>query len=597
MIWLHPGILIIFGAFLIPLIRWRTAKKTIFVLLPVLAFFILLMTSFGYFGSLPFVTWKVSVLGKELIFGRIDALSMVFAYVFVIAAICMNIYALHVERDWEHVAAMLYVGSTLSATFAGDLFTLYIFWETMAISSLFLVWFRRTKAAHDAGFRYLLWHIFGGACLLSGIVMHVINTGSTEFTNFLSYLGKGFESVPYYLMLIGFMLNAAVPPLHAWLPDAYPEATVTGAVYMTAFTTKCAVYTLARAFPGAELLMWLGAMMAMYGVVFAMIQNDGRRLLSYHIVSQVGYMVCGVGMGTYLALNGAVAHAFCHILYKALLFMGMGAVIEVTGRNKLTDLGGLYKYMPMTFYLYMVGALSISGLPLFSGFVSKTMTVYASAELHQPIVWFLLEGATIGTFACIALKLPWNVWFKERKIELTAKEPPKNMLVGMALMASLCIFFGNYPGYRILYGILPYPVEFEPYEPLRVVETLEFFMFITFAFVLFKNKFEGEDKIVLDLDWFGRVLGSRFMSFCEGPLMNFAAFIDRKFSNMAKRIRTAFTNPEHIFGANYGSMQVLNTKDTKINFKNQNTIKISTGGALLIVLIFMLFYLAIYLIF
>ncbi|WP_457590295.1 Na(+)/H(+) antiporter subunit D [Geoglobus sp.] len=528
--WIHPGLVIIFGALLIPLIKNRRVEQILFVLLPVISLAILILTSLGYFGAVPFTALKVPFLDYELVFGRVDRLAMVFAYVFSIAAIAMNVYALHAER-LEHFSAMLYVGSALGAVFAGDVFTLYIFWEIMALASLFLIWFRRTRSAERAGFRYALWHLTGGLSLLAGIVLYVLQTGSTAFDPFSPSLG-----LAYYLMLLGFIINAAVPPLHAWLPDAYPEATVTGAVYLTAFTTKTAVYTLARGFAGEEILMWLGAIMAMYGVIFAVLENDGRRLLSYHIISQVGYMVAGVGIGTAMAINGATSHAFTHILYKALLFMGMGAVIHVTGRSKFTELGGIYRYMPLTFWLYMIGAFSISAFPLFSGFVSKNMTVYASAEAHQPLVWLLLEGASVGTFLHTGLKLPWNVWFSKEP-EIEAKEPPKNMLAGMAILAALNVFFGTYPGYKLLYSLLPYPVEYHPYAPAKVIAMSQLLLFTFFAFWLMRDKLRGEAKIVLDTDWLPRVLGSYFIYYSL-RFTEFSKELDRRFLERAAKFKS-----------------------------------------------------------
>jgi len=321
--WFHPSIFYIGGALLIPFLKGRTLK-TYMVVLPALAIVTVFTMSEGTYGVFSF-------LGNELIFGKVDKLSLVFSYVFTIMSLIGVIYGLHVEDKGQHVAAMLYVGSSIGVTFAGDFFVLFIFWEIMAFASSYLVFASREKSAIQAGFRYILVHIFGGVCLLGGITLHYLTTGSLLF----GPIEKD-GSLAFYLILTGFILNAAVPPLHAWLADAYPEATVTGAVFMSAFTTKTAVYVLVRAFPGTELLVWLGAVMALYGVVYAVLENDGRRLLAYHIVSQVGYMVAGVGMGTYMSLNGSVSHAFAHIFYKALLFMGAGAVLQMTGKRKLT---------------------------------------------------------------------------------------------------------------------------------------------------------------------------------------------------------------------------------------------------------------------
>ena len=318
------------------------------------------------------------------------------------------------------------------------------------------------------------------------------------------------NGVAFYLILIGFMLNAAVPPLHAWLTDAYPEATVTGAVFLSAFTTKTAVYALIRAYPGTELLIWMGTVMALYGVVFAMLSNDIRRLLGYHIISQVGFMVAAVGMGSALAVNGAVAHAFAHILYKGLLFMGAGAVLQMTGKSKLSDLGGLYRYMPVTFVLYMIGALSISAFPLFSGFVSKSMEISAAAEMHLPQIWLLLTLASVGTFLCLGLKIPYYTFFA-KDCGARPTEPPRNMLVAMGMAAFLCIFIGVYPDW--LYDKLPNVVEYHSYTPTHVIWALQILLFTAMGFFMLRKKLGGLRKITLDIDWFYRKGAGVFMQF------------------------------------------------------------------------------------
>jgi multicomponent Na+:H+ antiporter subunit D len=305
------------------------------------------------------------------------------------------------------------------------------------------------------------------------------------------------------------MINAAVPPLHAWLADAYPEATITGAVFMSALTTKTAVYVLMRGYPGVELLMWMGAIMTLYGVIYAVLANDIRRILAYHIISQVGYMVCAVGMGTMLALNGAAAHAFTHILYKALLFMGAGAVIHMTGKSKLTELGGLYRYMPWTFLLYMVGALSISGFPLFSGFVSKTIIIEAAAVDHRALIYLMLLMAPAGTFLSIGLKLAWFT-FLGKDSGLRPQEAPPNMLVAMGIAAFLCAFIGLFPG--TLYALLPGPIDYNAYTIGHVLKELQLLLFTGLAFFLLLKYVGGKDKITLDTDWIYRAGGQRIVT-------------------------------------------------------------------------------------
>jgi len=508
--WLPPGLVFIFGALFIPLVKGRTRQAYI-LLLPVLAGLSLLNVPEGSGFIMNF-------LGYELILARVDKLSMVFGYVFVIMAFIGFIYSIHLKESGQHVAAALYIGSALGVTFAGDFITLFIFWEIMALSSTYLIWARKTRAAHNAGFRYLFVHIMGGLSLLVGILINVAETGSAAF-NVMELSGSA-----SYLILIGFILNAAVPPFSAWLSDAYPEATVTGAVFLSAFTTKTAVYVLIRAFPGAEILIWLGAIMAFYGVIFAVLANDIRRLLAYHIISQVGYMVAGVGIGTALALNGSAAHAFSHILYKGLLFMGAGAVLYMTGKSKLTELGGLYKTMPITLTLYMIGGLSISAFPLFSGFVSKSMIVTAAAEEHLTIIWVLLSVSSAGTFLHTGLKLPYFTFFAKDS-GITAKEPPVNMLIAMAVAAFLCMLIGVYP--HVLYDLLPFAASYLPYTAEHVVWTMQIMLFTALGFFMLLKHLGGESYITIDTDWFYRKGAKAFMWFVSNPMAQLGARLNK----------------------------------------------------------------------
>ena len=501
--WVHPGLFLILGAWALPFLKGR-ARGLAMVLLPAAALALCLRMTPGTYG-------EVSFLGQDLVFGRVDQLSLVFSYVFSIMALLGMVYALHVKDNGQHVAALTYVGGALGVTFAGDFLSLVMFWELMAISSVLLVWKSRESAALAAGFRYLLVHVFGGLLLLAGIVLHWSQTGSVAFEDMGAFSG----SLAWTLILVAFLINAAVPPLGAWLPDTYPEATVTGAVFMTAFTTKSAVYVLIRGFAGTELLVWLGAIMAVYGVVYAVLENDARRLLGYHIVSQVGYMVCGVGIGTALALNGVTAHAFAHILYKALLFMGAGAVLEVTRLRKLSDMGGLYKTMPITLGLYMVGAFAISAMPLFSGFVSKSMVVSAAGEAHLGLIFLMLTLASAGTFLHTGLKLPYYMFFAKDS-GVRGQEPPRNMLVAMGLAAAACVLIGVFPG--LLYQHLPNPVDYAPYTLQHLTSTLGMLGFTALGFFLLLKHLDPEPKISLDTDWFYRRGSAACMTLVQGPL-------------------------------------------------------------------------------
>jgi len=483
-----PALVMLTGAFLLPFLS-KKIRSAAFM-------FITLGTLFLVWTLPEGSTLTAQVMNYNLVLVKVDDLSRIFGIIFSFIAFAGSIYSYHVKETGQHCAALLYAAGALGVTFAGDLFTLFMFWELMAISSVYLIWARRNKAARKAGLRYIIYHVLGGGILFMGILLHFSETGSLAVTKLTE--GGGISS---WLMLFGIAINAAIPPLHTWLSDAYPKATVTGAVFLSAFTTKTAVYVLIRMFPGWEILLILGTIMTIYGVVFAILANDIRGILAYHIISQVGYMVAGVGIGTEMALNGSAAHAFSHILYKALLFMGAGTVLFSTGKTKLTDLGGLHKSMRPALILYMIAAFSISGFPLFNGFISKSMIVSAAGEAHYPLAMFLMLLAAVGTFLSVGLKLPYFTWFAADR-KLKPKKLPKNMLAGMGLVAFFCILHGLKPS--LLYQLLPHPVHFTPYSVPHLVETVQILAFTFIGFWLYRKKLNPHANIALDLDWFYR---------------------------------------------------------------------------------------------
>ncbi len=513
--WIHPALVLLAGALLLGMLPARL-RKAWMLLVPVLAFASVTIMPRGTFGVLPF-------LGQTLVFGRVDALSNVFGYIMTLMCIIGSLYGLQVPRRGETIAAWIYVAGSLGVIYAGDLLTLFLFWELMAFSSVFLIWFRGRRESLCAGYRYLLVHVAGGLALLGGLLLHVKATGSLAFDGF----DVEHMTTATWLIVIGFILNAAVPPLHAWLPDAYGEATYSGSVFLCAFTTKTAVYALCRGFAGLDILVPLGVVMALYGVVYAVLENDCRRLLAYHIISQVGYMVAGVGLGTELAINGACAHAFAHILYKGLLFMGCGAVLHMTGRSKFTELGGLWERMPWSFLFTLIGGLSISAFPLFSGFVSKSMIVAAGFEDHQVWAAFLLMLASAGTFLHTGLKVPYFIWFGKNNCSAEtwqrASDPPWNMNAAMAIASFLCIFIGCYTPY--LYRMLPFPVHYEPYTSYHVSETLQILLFTALGFFLLLKKLIPEPTISLDMDWFYRMTGRAFLWVARKPIQAFDTLV------------------------------------------------------------------------
>lgn len=492
---LPPALLFLAGAVAVAVVprRWQ---GVVMLAVPVLALAQVLTIDLEAARTLTFFGYEAEVL-------RVDRLSRVFGVVFALAAVLGAVYGLRLMSAGERVAALLYVGSAMGVVFAGDLLTLFVFWEVKALASTAVVWAGGTVGAARAGRRYLYVHLTGGTLLLAGILQHASATGDLAFTAF--DLGEPGA----WLILVAFAINAAVVPLHAWMPDAYPRASVVGTVFLSAFTTKAAIYALARGFPGTELLVWAGLVMAVYGTVYALLENDIRRLLSYSIVSQLGYMVAAVGLGTPEALNGATAHAFGHILYKALLLMGAGAVLYATGRDKLTELGGLARQMPVVLGLYVVGALSIAGVPLFSGFVTKELTLDAAKMLDRTLVVDVLKLASIGTFVHTGLKLPYFTWFGGPS-RVRAGPVPATLLVGMGLAAAVNIAIGVWPAW--LYGLLPAPVDYEPYTLSHVMPSVQMLVFAGLAFWLLAHWLAGRATITLDTDWAYRALPAHLAS-------------------------------------------------------------------------------------
>jgi multicomponent Na+:H+ antiporter subunit D len=488
----HPGLWLVAAAGLLPFLAGR-ARSVVALAAPLTALALALSIDDG-------VHWRAQFLGMSLSPFAVDALSRLFAVIFSLMAFAGALFALNQARRLELCAAFLYAGSAIGVTLAGDLVTVFVFWEVMAIGSTLVIWSAATPAGYRAGMRYLMVHLFGGMLLFAGVAGHVLETGDTAFARMT------LDSASHWLILAAFLVNAGAWPLSSWLPDAYPEATWSGMVFLSAFTTKTAVYVLLRGFPGTELLVHVGLIMVFYGIVYALLENDMRRILAYSIVNQVGFMVIGIGIGTEMALNGAAAHAFTHILYKALLLMSAGSVLLVTGRRKCTDLGGLIHSMPLTAACGIVGALAISAFPLTSGFVSKSMIAQAAGDEHLFVVWMLLAAATAGVFLHAGIKFPWFVFF-QKDSGLRPPEPPWNMRAAMLLLAALCILLGVY--YQPLYRLLPYATQYEPYTGFHVVSQLQLLLFSGLAFFVMLGWLRRTLTLTLDLDWLYRRLAPR----------------------------------------------------------------------------------------
>jgi multicomponent Na+:H+ antiporter subunit D len=499
---LPPGLLLVFGALVLPLLPRgadgrETIGKVVMLALPVAGFVQVLLLPEGY-------TLTATLFDYSLEIVRVDRLAKVWGYIFHIAALLSVIYALHVKDRLQHVTALMYAGCAIGAVFAGDLITLFVYWEGTAVTSVFLIWARRTERAYRVGMRYLVIQVASGVLLLAGTVLWVQGPGqgSVLFTQGAFAFDTLAEATPAdIVILVAFGIKAAFPFLHNWMQDAYPESTPTGTVWLSAFTTKLAIYALARGYGGTDILIPIGATMTAFPIFYAVIVNDLRKVLAYSLNNQLGFMVVGVGIGTDMALNGTAAHAFSHILYKGLLFMSMGAVMHRVGTTKASELGGLWKSMPKTTFFCIIGAMSISAFPLFSGFISKSLILTAAAEEHYTITFLVLLFASAGVLDHSGIKVPFFAFFAHDSGK-RVKEAPTNMLVAMAAAATLCVGLGCFPG--PLYDLLPFQVDFNPYTTTHVVTQLQLLLASTCAFV-FLNKvgwYPHEiPSLNVDFDW------------------------------------------------------------------------------------------------
>jgi len=498
---INPGLILILGALLIPVLP-GLLRGAYMLALPLAALAYLLQLPIGEFGQLPLFDMGLVTL-------RIDKLSLAFGYVFLIATFLGVTYALHVSGWVQHTAGLVYAGSAIGGVFAGDLITLFVFWELTAISSVFLIWAARTPTAQTTSLRYLVIQIGSGVILLAGILMYYRDTGSIAF----GAVGTGTQAG--WLILIAIGIKCAFPFVHTWLKNAYPEATVTGAVILSIFTTKLAVYALARGYAGSEILIGIGAVMAAFPIVYAIIENDLRRVLAYALISQLGIMVVGVGIGSELAVNGAVAHAASGIFYFGLLFMAVGAVLYRAGTAKASELGGLYRFMPWTTAFAIIGALSIAAMPLFAGFVSKSLILSAAGKGGEFWAWLIMLAASATAVVHTAAKIPYFAFFA-RDAGKRCSEAPLNMLAAMAMTGAMCLAIGVYP--EALYEILPHNVSYAPYTSEHIITQLQMVVFagLAFAVLVRQGLFPLQQRATyLDVDWFYRRPGHALARFAD----------------------------------------------------------------------------------
>ena len=482
-----PAFVLLIAAVLICLVKGQ-ARTAVILVAPVITLWAIWQIPDGVQSTVKFLSYNIEPVEGS-------SLRRLFATIFAIMVFVGGLYSFRIARWYELAAAFAYAAGAIGVCFAGDLITMFLYWEMMAIFSTVVVWCGGTPGARAAGIRYAIMHLLGGVVLKVGIEGVVVGTGSIQIQPMLA------TDFSTWMILIGILINAAAPPVSAWLADAYPESTPTGSVFLSAFTTKTAVLALILLFPGEPVLIGIGLFMVMYGIIFALLENDVRRILAYSVVNQVGFMVVAVGIGTEMALNGATAHAFAHIIYKALLFMSAGVVIYRTGMNKCMELGGLFRTMPLTCVCGIIGALAISSFPLTSGFTTKSMISQAAIDGNLVWVYMALTAASAGVFLHAGIKFPWFVFF-QKDSGLRPKDAPWNMGLAMVIFASLCILLGVFP--EMLYALLPYPVDYQPYSVGKVLFYLQLLLFSGLAFFVLLPLMKRTMTISLDTDWFWR---------------------------------------------------------------------------------------------
>lgn len=503
---LHPSLVLVLGAVLSFVLPKGGLRNVLLLLTPLFT-----GLSLWNLGDME-IRAPLADLGTLALI-KVTPWNLPFAWLFCLMLFLGLLYSRAVDSRLEDGSAILYAAAAVGAVLSGDLFTLYCFWELLALFSTAVVFAGDRPGSKGAAFRYLLVHIAGGLLLLLGILWRLAMGFDLSFTVL------ALNSPANVLIFLGLGVNGAWPLLHGWVVEAYPETSPSGVLYLSSFTTKTAVYALAVLYPGERALVAVGAVMVLFTVWYAVIENDLRKVLSYSLINQVGFMTVGIGIGTDLALAGAFCHAMTDVVFKGLLFMTMGACLYRTGTSEATGLGGLAKSMPVTACCCLVGTASIAAVPGFSGFVSKAMitTAAGAAEQTFTLAWFALLVASSGVME--HLKVPYLAFFS-REPEREVEEAPKSMQAAMVLAAAMCLVVGLFPQHTV-YALMPIAVLYEPYTLEHVVTQSQLLIFATLAISLlltaglYPKERKGRNR---DVDLFFERGGSTFSRIIETGL-------------------------------------------------------------------------------
>jgi multicomponent Na+:H+ antiporter subunit D len=545
---LHPGLIMMVCGLLTAVLPEK-ARKAMTITGPVLAFLAFLTLD----GQ---STLKYSFMNRQVELINFDGLATAFMLVFCVIAVLNAVYSLTLQDKFEAGMSMLYAGSAMSVVLAGDLISFIFFWEISAFASTYLIYARHCRKSSRAAFRYILIHSFGGNMLLVGIIMQLLSHGS-DIVNI-----SGTHDMAFWFILIGIGINAAIPPLNGWLADAYPEATVTGTLYMGSYTTKAAIYALIRFFAGTEMLIWIGAFMAIYAACMAIMENDIRRLLSYHIISQLGMMVTSLAVGSQMGIDGASAHAATNIIFKGVILMGAGAVIVSTGRSKITELGGLAKKMPVVAVCFLISSLAIAGLPFLSGFASKALIMEGLHRGGYDLAAVLLSVAGVGTLLSITLKINYFVFFGKTDLDVEAEPVPVSMQIAMICGTAISVITGVRP--QILYSFTAYGSNVDPFTLPHIMEYVAIFIGGSIPFFIYLKRMKPHDDLTLDFDWFFRKPFNAFIMWLSKVIYAFMDVCDRSSLSFVQYIGSRFANP-YLWTMDSHSVKIRN-----MSFENED---------------------------
>ena len=492
-----PFMLLLIGAVAVACTRGRL-QKAVMLAVPII--------SFGNFYFLPenyHLVYQLYDLNLQVV--NSDKLARLFGILFHLATLIGVIFALKIKDTIQHTSALVYAACAIGAIYAGDWITLFLFWEGMALSSVFLIWARRNESSYRSGIRYLIMQVLSGVLLLSGALL-LLKGGMPAAITDLSLQDEfnRYTTIGTWLIFLTFGIKAGFPLVHTWITDSYAQATATGSVFLTAFTSKVAIFMFIKVFSGESILIPIGLTMACFPIFLLIFENDLRKVLTYSIINQIGFMLCGIGIGTEIAINGVAATAFNHVIYKGLLMMSMGAVLYRVGHVQSSDLGGLYRSMPFTTSFCVIGAAAMSAVPFFNGFVSKAVVLGELLHEKQTVAWAILLSASVGIFYHVAIKVPFFAFF-HRPSNKQIQEAPKSMLVAMGLSAVLCLYIGINPQW--LYQMLPYTMEYSPYDATHILTQFQLLFFAGLVFIiLYRKGWHSNPKktTALDIDWFYR---------------------------------------------------------------------------------------------